>query len=258
MFILNGLAEIGRMAEFALEAFRSAWRLGVRRDGWLDQMYAAGVRSIPTTIAAGAFVGAILAMQLNLQLRDYGAQGVLGGLSVSTTVRNIGPVLIAFMLSARVGAFTAAELGTMRVTSQIDAIRCLGADPMSQIVVPRLIAVICASFCLLIIGLGVATAGGILVADFALGVNPVAFVAQIPRFVSAWSVGTGMVKSIVFGLLIGIVCCYRGYTASGGAAGVGRAVRRTAVEILVAIIVTDYLLSSLSQGLYDLTGMGEL
>lgn len=245
------------MASFAGEAAGRALKSGVRASAWIDQMYTAGVRSLPTTVAAGAFVGAILAIQLNLQLRDYGAQGVLGGLSVSTTVRNIGPVLIAFMLSARVGAFTAAELGTMRVTSQIDAIRCLGADPMSEIVVPRLAAVVAASFSLLVIGLFVATLGGIVVADLVLGVNPLAFIAQIPRFVTAWSLGTGMMKSLVYGLLIGVISCYRGYTASGGAAGVGHAVRRTAVEILVAIIVADYLLSSLSQGLHEFLGLGE-
>src|SRR5688572_5132905 len=104
--------EIGAMALFAGEAARTLVRHGVRFSQIVDQMYAVGVRSFSTTVVAGAFVGAIMAIQINLQLRDFGAQAFLGGLSTSVTIRNVGPVLIAFILSGKVGAYTSAELGT--------------------------------------------------------------------------------------------------------------------------------------------------
>ncbi|MCB0406208.1 MAG: ABC transporter permease [Bdellovibrionales bacterium] len=252
------VSDLGGATLFAWESLGTGIRRGVRVGSLIDQMYQVGVKSLPTTLTAGGFVGAILAIQLNAQLRDYGAQAVLGGLATSTTIRNIGPVLIAFMLSGKVGAYTAAELGSMRVTEQMDAVRCLGANPIEFIVVPRMLAVILSSFCLLVIGLMVGIAGGIVISHLVLSINAVEYVHKIPRYVSLWSVGTGMVKSLVFGIVIGVICCYRGYTASGGAAGVGRAVRQAAVEILVLIIVLDFTLSSLSEFLYSFLRVGLL
>ncbi|MCB0403886.1 MAG: ABC transporter permease [Bdellovibrionales bacterium] len=254
----NWISDLGASAMFAWESLNIGVRRGVRFGSLIDQMYHVGVKSLPTTLIAGGFVGAILAIQLNVQLRDYGAQAVLGGLATSTTIRNIGPVLIAFMLSGKVGAYTAAELGSMRVTDQMDAVRCLGANPMEFIVVPRLLAVILSSFCLLVIGLMVGIAGGIVISQLVLSINAVEYVQKIPRYVSLWSVGTGMAKSLVFGIVIGVICCYRGYTASGGAAGVGRAVRQAAVEVLVLIIVLDFTLSSLSEFLHAFLRVGQL
>lgn len=256
--MFDWVSNVGAASLFAWESARTGFKRGVRFSSFIEQMYQVGVRSLPTTITAGLFVGAILAIQLNVQLRDYGAQSVLGGLATSTTIRNIGPVLIAFMLSGRVGAYTAAELGSMRVTEQMDAVRCLGANPIEFIVVPRMLAVIVSSFCLLIIGLMVGIGGGILISSVALSVNAVEYVQKIPQYVSLWSVATGMIKSLVFGIVIGVICCFRGYTASGGAAGVGRAVRQAAVEILVLIIVLDFSLSSLSELLFALLKVGQL
>lgn len=251
------IEEVGRVTIFFWELNRALVTTGVRVRAVIEQMYAVGVRSLSTTLLAGAFVGAIMAIQINLQLKDFGAQAFLGGLSTSVTIRNVGPVLIAFILSGKVGAFTSAELGTMQVTDQMSAIRCLGADPLKYLILPRLVAVVLSSFLLLIVGLMLTIAGGTLIAGLDLGVNPLSYIVHIPRFVSWWSVGTGVVKSFVFGTLIGIIACYKGYRATGGSVGVGRAVRSTAVTTLVAIIVADVTLSQISALLYDVLGLGQ-
>src|SRR4051812_1422395 len=136
-------------------------RRGIPRSLLVEQIYLIGVRSFFITVVAGLFVGAIMAIQINLQLRDFGAQAFLGGLSASTTIRDVGPTLIAFLLSGKVGAFTSAELGTMKVTDQVDAIRCLGMDPIRYLILPRMVAVVISSFLLLVVGLVVTVVGGL-------------------------------------------------------------------------------------------------
>lgn len=253
--LADAMGEIGGTVLFGWNSFVAFWRHGVQVSQVTDQMYNVGVKSLSTTIFSGLFVGAIMAIQINLQLRDFGAQGFLGGLSTSTTIRNVGPVLIAFILSGKVGAYTSAELGTMRVTDQVDAIRCLGTDPVTYLILPRLVAVTLSSFLLLIVGLLMTILGGILISSFHLGINFLLYTANIPTFVSSWSVTTGFVKSFVFGNLIGVIACYRGYHTTGGALGVGSTVRRTAVATLVCIIIADFAISSLSTFLYQFLGM---
>lgn len=238
----EAIVSIGDCLVFGARAVRASFK-GVDLRGVLEQMYTVGVRSLSTTVATGLFVGAIMAIQINLQLKDFGAQSFLGGLTTSVTLRNVGPVLIAFILSGKVGAYASAELGTMQVTDQINAIRCLGADPIRYLIVPRLISVVLSSFLLLVVGLMVSLGGALALAHFQLGVNYLNFLANVPQIVTWPSVAMGVFKSFVFGGLIGLIACYRGYTATGGAAGVGEAVKRTAVTTLIAIIIADYSIS---------------
>jgi len=256
--LISFTTEVGRMYLFAAEMLRIFLKKGTSFSQVVDQMYQVGVSSLGITVISGAFVGAIMAIQINLQLVDFGAQNYLGGLSTSVTIRNVGPVLIAFMLAGKVGAFTAAELGTMRVTSQMDAIRCLGADPIEYLILPRMVAVVLSSFCLLIIGLMVAIAGGAGISGWTLGISFDEYVNNIPHIVSFWSVGTGIVKSFILGLLIGVVCCYHGYHTKGGAVGVGVSVKKTAVQTLVLIILSEFCISCLSSLLYQVMHRGEL
>ncbi|MBI4404396.1 MAG: ABC transporter permease [Deltaproteobacteria bacterium] len=252
------LEELGSTFLFMLHSVGTFLREGVSFRQMVNQMYAVGVRSLSTTIFAGLFVGAIMAIEIHVQLRDFGAEGFLGGLATSVTIRNIGPVLIAFMLSAKVGAYTSAELATMVVTEQIDAIRCLGTNPISYIIVPRMIAVIICSFLLLTIGLMMSIGGGMVISNYFLHVSSQTYIQNIPRVVSWWSVGTGSVKSFVFGVLIATIACYQGYHAKGGAVGVGATVRRTAVQTLVCIIIADYMLSTISAFFYEWFRVGQL
>ena len=214
-----------------------------------EQIWRVTVQSSPTTALAGFFVGAIMAVQFTMQVKEFGALGYLGGLATSGTVREVGPLLIAFMLSGKIGAFTAAELGTMKVTEQIDAIRCLGANPLEEIVLPRLIGIVISSFFLLAMGLIMSLGGGIMVGLFFSGITPEEYIRHIPTILAVPSLLGGLFKCFVFALLLSVVCTFKGYTATGGAKGVGRAVIQTSVYSMVGMVIADWLTSFVGEGL---------
>lgn len=238
---LQGIvADVGRCVSFCAEAFDVFLRRGVSRREVFHQIWRVTTQSLPTTAMAGFFVGAIMTVQFTMQVQSYGALGYLGGLSTSATIRQVGPLLIAFMLSGKVGAFTAAELGTMRVTEQIDAIRCLGANPFQELILPRMIAIIFSSFALLAAGLVMSIAGGVLMGVVFSGINPDEYLRHIPTIVTIPSIATGLLKCIVFAIVLAAICTYKGYTAAGGARGVGRAVVETAVATMVSLVAADW------------------
>lgn len=251
------IKNVGGMLLMALDCFHLT-RAG--KTNWhqvINQIFQVGVRSLGMTVTAGIFVGAIMALQIDVQLKDFGAEAFLGGLSTSTTLRNVGPVLIAFLLSGKVGAYTSAELGTMEVTDQLNAIRLLGADPVECIILPRIWAVVISSFLLLIVGLMVTILGGIIFSQL-LGVNALSYIQNIPRIVTGWSIALSVLKSFVFGTIIAVVSCYKGYSARGGSVGVGTAVQSCAVTNLILIIFTDFFMSMVSSFLQDLFRVGYL
>jgi phospholipid/cholesterol/gamma-HCH transport system permease protein len=233
--------EIGGGLLFLKDMTRSAWRGGVSSQLIFLQIWRVTIQSLSTTALAGFFVGAIMTVQFTLQVKAFGALGYLGGLATSGTVREVGPLLIAFMLSGKVGAFTSAELGTMRVTEQIDAIRCLGADPFQEIILPRFVGIVVSSFFLLTAGLFMSIAGGLLMGVYFSGITADEYLRHIPTIVNPLSIGSGIFKCIVFALVLASICTYKGYTASGGAKGVGRAVVSTAVSTMVGLVVADWL-----------------
>lgn len=195
-----------------------------------------------------------MTVQFTLQVKAFGALGYLGGLATSGTIREVGPLLIAFMLSGKVGAFTSAELGTMRVTEQIDAIRCLGANPIQEIIFPRFIAIIISSFFLLIVGLFMSIFGGVLLGVFFSGITVEEYLRHIPSIVQISSIIGGLFKCFVFAFVLASICTYKGYTTSGGAKGVGRSVVSTAVSTMVGLVIADWLTSMISQSITQLFG----
>jgi phospholipid/cholesterol/gamma-HCH transport system permease protein len=206
----------------------------------LGQIAYVSWRSISTVIFSGVFVGAILVIQFSVMLERYEAMSFLGGLNTSSLVREVGPLIISFLLAGKIGAFTAAELGTMRVTEQIDAVECLGTDPIQYLVVPRFFGIILSSLILLEIGLIVSIMGSMGVASVLGKTNMLQFVQSIPRITDGWAVFSGGLKSLVFGTIVASVCCYQGFTASGGARGVGRAVTMAAVYTNFFIVLADF------------------
>jgi phospholipid/cholesterol/gamma-HCH transport system permease protein len=208
-----------------------------------DQIAAITTRSLSTVLFSGIFVGAILVIQFNSILEKYDAQTLLGGLNTSAVVRAIGPLIISFLLAGKIGAYTAAELGTMRVTDQIDAIECLGTNPMQYLVVPRFVGIIFSNFILLAIGLVVSVAGAMVVASSVCGINYLQFASSIPRFTSYSTVAVGMFRSFVYGTIVATVSCHRGFTASGGARGVGQAVTWAAIYTHFYIVIANYFTS---------------
>jgi phospholipid/cholesterol/gamma-HCH transport system permease protein len=239
--------DIGECLIFLKLVFRTAWRTPCTSEAVSEQIWKVTVQSMPTTALAGFFVGAIMTVQFTMQIKAFGALGYLGGLSTSGTVREVGPLLIAFLLSGKVGAFTSAELGTMRVTEQIDAIRCLGANPIQEIILPRYLGIVISSFFLLAAGLFMSIFGGMLLGAVFSGINPEEYVRHIPTIVTHFSIGNGLFKCFVFALILASVCTYKGYTTTGGAKGVGRSVVSTAVMTMVGIVVADWFTSLISE-----------
>jgi len=250
---LNGL---GTHLSFFGDVLHSLAFKKLERKEFLTQLAQTGWRSLPTTLTAGIFTGAIMAVQFHLQLKDFGAEATLGGLNTSGTLREVGPILIAFMLAGKVGAFTSAELGTMKVTDQIEAIRCLGVDPLNFLVVPRFLAVILSSIVLLAFGLFISVVGGIIAAWFVGGINPQQYLSMIPRFAVPETIVLAIAKAIIFGILMGHLCCAHGYWTTGGTQGVGRSVRKTAVQSMVAIVLSDFATTWILEALWRAQGGG--
>ena len=253
--IEDALQECGKHIQFFAEVIRSAIKDPFEKREFLTQLSQISWRSLPTTMTAGIFTGAIMAIQFYLQMRDFGAEAVLGGLSTSGTLREVGPILIAFMIAGKVGAFTSAEIGTMKVTDQIEAIRCLGVNPISFLIVPRFLAVVISAAILLIFGLVISVTGGILASWASGAVNPQQYLLMIPRFATPSSLILAISKSIVFGILMAHLCCANGYWASGGTQGVGTAVRKTAVQSMVAIVLADFTVSWILGPLMEAAGL---
>ena len=249
---LNLLNDIGGCILFLREAFRVARQSRISTHEVFLQIWRVTTQSISTTALAGFFVGAVMTVQFTLQVKSFGALGYLGGLATSGTIREVGPLLIAFMLSGKVGAFTSAELGTMRVTEQIDAIRCLGANPFQEIILPRILAIICSSFFLLAAGLMMSIFGGLLLGVVFAHITPEEYLRHIPTIVTLPSIVSGLFKCFVFAVVLASICTYKGYTTTGGAKGVGRSVVNTAVSTMVGLVVADWLTSLITDSIVSL------
>ncbi len=250
--IIAVIDDMGAGIQFLGLILRTGIRTPCTSHQVFDQIWYVTVQSLPTTALAGFFVGSIMTIQFTMQILEFGALGYLGGLSTSATVREIGPLLIAFMLSGKVGAFTSAELGTMRVTEQIDAIRCLGANPIQEIILPRFLGIIFSSFFLLTVGLLMSIFGGMLLGIVFSGINSAEYLRHIPNIVTLSSVGLGLFKCLIFALVLASICTYKGYFTSGGARGVGKSVVSTAVLTMVGIVVMDWLTSLIGESILNI------
>ncbi len=243
-FLLN---ECGKTVLFLKNILKQTLSEGLSFHGFIEQLWKVTIQSLPITVMAGFFVGAIMTIQFTLQMKAFDALGYLGGLATSGTFREVGPLLIGFMLCGKVGAFTAAELGTMKITEQFDAVRCLGADPMRELVLPRFWAIILSAFFLFVGGLMASVFGGLLLGVFFANVSAAEYLRYIPRFLVWPSILSGFFKSFVFSLTLATVCTYQGYHVTGGAKGVGRAVVSTAVTTMLALVFFDWLTSYLAE-----------
>ncbi len=245
---LNGLGDLLMYLGTVLRSALGSWR---RREEIFDKSLLVIQQSLATTVFAGFFVGAIMTLQFTLQVQMFSALSYLGALVTSATVREVGPLLIAFLLSGKIGAFTSAELGTMKVSEQIDAIRCLGSDPIREVIVPRFLGIIIASFFLLSFGLLFSFFGGLLMATTFSGLPWEQYLSQIPRVVSGFSILSGVVKCFVFSLVIATICTYRGYTVFGGAKEVGDGVVQAATQTMIALVVADWFTTFILEGLIN-------
>ncbi len=236
----------GRFTEFCLATARwtvqGAGGYG-RMKLLIPQLYQVGTKSIPVVALVGAFVGAVLGVEMFSQFEAIGQETRLGGVIHISVVKQIGPVLAAVMIAGRVGGAVSAELGSMRVTEQLDALRVMGSDPIRHLVVPRVLACLIMVPVLTVFSDLLGIAGSWLVVVQGFGVDSQEYWKFSSQFVSNWDVFTGLVKSVVFGLGIGLISCYKGFNCGTGASGVGRAATDSFVISFIAIIIVNFFLA---------------
>lgn len=204
-------------------------------------MYRVGVQSTPIVIVTAILVGAIMVIQSGLYIEQYQAHGLLGWGAGYSILREVGPILIGLMFSGRVGANNTAELGTMKVTEQIDALRALAIDPVAYLVIPRFLAMIVMMFLLVVVGNFTALIGGAVTSQYLLGVDMQLFYESIVTYVRLEDLTHGLYKSIFFGVAIAVISCYFGLATRGGAEGVGRSVNASVVGSAIAIFAIDFI-----------------
>ena len=243
--IIRQIEEVGRIWMFLWETARACitppfrWRL------LMQQMEFVGVRSLSVVILTGAFTGMVLALQGYTGFRRFGAEGLVGATVALAMTRELGPVLTSLMVTARAGSAMAAELGTMRVTEQIDGLTVMAVDPIRYLVVPRIIAALAMVPVLCVVSDFVGIAGGYFVGVNLLGINPGTYVNNTVKYVELADVFSGLIKSACFGLILGGIGCYKGFHTSGGAQGVGIATTEAVVLASVLILINDYFLTAI-------------
>ena len=253
---LDGLAVLGRgvigavrgAGALALFAFNGVshlvrppfyWRMFGR--ALLDT----GYFSLPVVALTAIFTGMVLALQSYIGFARFSAQGATANVVVLSITRELGPVLAGLMVAGRIGAAMAAEIGTMRVTDQIDALSTLSTDPMKYLVAPRLLAGIVALPLLVVVADVLGVMGGFIVSTLKLGFNADTYVENTVNFVQMNDVASGLAKAAVFGFLISLMGCYQGYNSKGGAQGVGSATTLAVVTASILILGFDYVLTEM-------------
>jgi phospholipid/cholesterol/gamma-HCH transport system permease protein len=249
----NILAAFGDFFIFTARTFMWLFAAGLRPKNLrlvLPQMYEVGVRSVPVVGVTGAFIGMVLAIESITQFRTIGQEQRLGSVINLSVVKQIGPVLAAVMLAGRIGGALTAELGTMNVTEQLDALRVMGSDPIRYLVVPRLIACILLTPVLTIYSDLLGVLGGWVVSTKFLGVPSGPYWFYSAQAVDNWQIMEGLIKSIFFGAAIGLVSCYKGFNCGPGASGVGRACTESFVTSFIAIIILNFFFAQLAKEWY--------
>ena len=246
--VINALDGVGTTVHLTAQTLLWMVRRPFRGGQVLAMMEFVGVQSLFIVSLTGAFSGMVLALQMVHTLRFFQAEAMVGGIVVVSLTRELSPVFTALMVTARVGSAMAAELGNMRVTEQIDAITTMSVSPVQYLLTPRLIASVTMMPLLCIVYTVVGTMGAYLVAVVWLNIDPGIFVDKIQQFTAPADLFMGLVKSTVFGFLISAISCRQGYYASGGARGVGIATTRAVVQSAVAILITNYIVTSLMTG----------
>jgi phospholipid/cholesterol/gamma-HCH transport system permease protein len=204
-----------------------------------------GYFSLPVVGLTAIFTGMVLALQSHTSFARFNAEGAVATVVVLSMTRELGPVLAGLMVAGRIGAAMAAEIGTMRVTEQIDALTTLSTNPIKYLVVPRLVAGVIMLPVLVLIADIIGVFGGYLVSIYKLGFNPGTYLTQTSKYLESEDVTSGLIKAAVFGLIIALMGCYQGYQSGRGAAGVGRATTNAVVSASILILFMNYALTSI-------------
>jgi phospholipid/cholesterol/gamma-HCH transport system permease protein len=234
---------VGDYVSLVCDVFVSAFKKPPSWSLIREHLFHIGVMSLSVVAITGFTTGFVLAAQSFYQLGEKGLSGVTGVLVGKAMITELGPILTAFMVTGRVGSSMCAELGSMKVTEQIDAMRSMAVNPYSYLVAPRFIAGIFMIPLLTLFSTMMGIFGGYLIAVSLFNMSPASYFEPMQIHISLFDIASGFIKSFIFGVLLVTVCCYKGMKTSGGAAGVGRATTQSVVTSYILILVSDFLLT---------------
>ena len=242
-FIKEQLLALQEFVELLARAFQNIFRRPFYYDDILLQMDTIGVGSLPIVILTGFFTGAVMALQLSSTLAQYGQIERTGDLVAISLVRELGPVLSSLMVAGRNASGMASELGSMVVTEQIDAMRALGTDPLKKLVTPRLVATMVMNFFLTIVADICGVFGGFVYAVLAIGLDARQYWSSAFYALDFHDLVQGLLKPVIFGIIVALVGCYYGLKARGGTQGVGLATTQSVVAASLLVIMSDFVIS---------------
>jgi phospholipid/cholesterol/gamma-HCH transport system permease protein len=240
----DGIAEVGRVALMYWSMTKSAAGKLPSLRLVVDQMNTIGVGSLGLVTIVSLFTGAVAAVQAAYQFSNVVPLKYLGAVILRSVIIELGPVLTALVVGGRVGASIAAELGTMKVTEQIDAMRAMGINPLRFLIFPRVFAATVMLPVIVVFSDAIAVFGGFLVSVFTIGVSPGTYTNSLKDYFYVKDLFSGLLKAMFFGNIIGTMGCFYGYATEGGAEGVGQATTRAVVSACVLVLIVDYLLAS--------------
>jgi phospholipid/cholesterol/gamma-HCH transport system permease protein len=247
-FVLGALGAVGRLARFTGRAVGRAVLPPYYPSRLVEQMLTIGYFSLPVVGLTALFTGAALAQQIYVGGSRFNAESTVPAVTVIAIVRELGPVLGGLMVAGRVSSAMAAELGTMRVTEQIDALTTLRTDPYQYLIVPRLFAALIVMPILVLVANIIGVFGGYLIATERLGFNSANYLNITSQYLESDDLQSSLVKAAVFGFIIALMGCYNGFHSSGGAAGVGRATTNAVVSAFIVILLANLIITVLVFG----------
>jgi phospholipid/cholesterol/gamma-HCH transport system permease protein len=243
--VIDFLEEVGNITYLAWEVIRDIIRGKVNLKLTFEQMVKIGVESLPLALVTSGFVGMVFAIQIAGEFVRFGAGKYVGGVMSIGIARELGPSITGIVVAARVAAAITAEIGTMQVKEQIDALKALGVSPIRHLVIPRFISAALMIPLLTILADVVAFTGGYCVAVYGGSINAVDYMENAQRLMSLWDIFGGVIKTIFFGMIIAVIASYKGLKTRGGARGVGEATTSSVVATLITLFIVNYFLSVL-------------
>lgn len=242
----RSMTYVGEITDLALQTVRQLFARGaIEKDLLMAQFDQIGVRSLSIVIITSTFIGMVLALQTAYSLSDFGGKLFIGKVVSLSLVRELAPVLMSLMVGGRVGAGITAEIGTMKVTEQIDALRALATNPVRKLVVPRVIATTLMFPLLTIVSFFLGIMGGLLIAMFTLHLDANFYIRSVIDTVKYNDLASGIGKTFFFGFTTGLIACYNGLRTTGGADGVGRSTTMTVVTAAITVLIMDFFLTKL-------------
>jgi len=244
-WVLRFLEESGKVMVLFGKTLALSFRPPFDFRALLRQIEEVGIRSIPVVLITGTFTGMVLALQSYTGFKRFNAEAFVGTVVALSMTRELGPVLSGLMVSGRVGSAMAAELGTMQVTEQIDALYTLATNPIKYLIVPRFLASLIVLPILTVFADGLGILGGYLVSVNLLGSNPTIYMRRTFDYLDLEDIYIGLFKACIFGMIIAVVGCYQGFNTQGGAEGVGKATTRAVVMSSLLILIANYFITAL-------------